>query len=119
MQIDFYYWGCMCPISDEIVQTLSRYKTKLDIRFHDITNNFDLAKSKNIFFPFLIIRNSYIITMGTVEKSVTVRPITKDNYAQASHCIGRRNCSGCSQKVKMYQNLSDEIIGFMNSLFIR
>lgn len=141
MQIDFYYWGSMCPISDEIVQTLSSYKTKLDIRLHDITNNSDLAKSKNIFFPFLTIVNSekryyepisetflqmlcsgimpketpYRITMGTAEKSVTVRPITKRNYSQASQCIGRRSCSGCSQKIKMYQNLSDEIIGFMNT----
>ena len=141
MQIDFYYWGSMCPISDEIVQTLSRYKTKLDIQLHDITNNPDLAKSKNIFFPFLTIVNNekryygpisetflqtlcsgtmpketpYKISMGTAKKSVTVRPITKDNYSQASQCTGRRNCSDCGQKVKMYQNLSDEIIGFMNT----
>lgn len=141
MQIDFYYWGSMCPISDEIVQTLSRYNTKFDIRFHDITNNFELAKNKNMFFPFLTIVNSekryygpisetflqtlsvgimpketpYQITMGTVEKSVMIQPITRNNYFLASQCTGRSNCSGCNTKIKMYQNVPDGIIGFMNA----
>lgn len=141
MQIDFYYWGSMCPISDEIIQTLSHYNSKFDIRFHDITNNPDLAKNKNIFFPFLTIVDSekryygpisetflqtlcsgimpketpYKITMGTVEKSVTVQPITKNNYFLASQCTSRNNCLGCNQKIKMYRNIPDGIIGFINT----
>ncbi|MBD5531324.1 MAG: hypothetical protein HDQ98_03850 [Lachnospiraceae bacterium] len=140
MQIDFYYWGGMCPISDEIIQMLSRWDNKFDIRLHDITNDFDLAKNKSMFFPFLTIVNHkeryygpvseaflqtlstgmlpketpYRITMGTVEKSEVIQPIHKDNYFLASQCTGRRNCSGCSSKVKMYQDFPDGIIGFMN-----
>lgn len=141
MQLDFYYWGSMCPISDEIIETISHYNDKLDIQFHDITNNPDLAKSKNIFFPFLTIVDNreryygpiselflqalcsgsipketpYRITMGTTEKSLIVQPITKDNYSLASQCTGRKDCLGCNMKTKMYQSIPDGIIGFMNT----
>lgn len=57
MQIDFYYWGSMCPVSDEIISKLSHYGDRFGIRLHDITNNFELAKSKSIFFPFLTVVN--------------------------------------------------------------
>lgn len=141
MQLDFYYWGSMCPISDEIIQTLSRYTSNINMCFHDITYNPDLAKDKKIFSPFLTIVDSkkryygpisetflqtlcsgimpeetpYKITMGTVKKSGTVQPITKNNYFLASQCTGRSNCAGCNQKVKMYHNIPDGIIGFMNT----
>ena len=141
MKIDFYHWGSMCPISDEIAQTLSRHNDRFDIQIHDITNNFELAKNQNIYFPFLTLVNGekrfygpisetffqtlcmgimpketpYRIAMGTVEKIANIQPITETNFYLASQCTGRNNCLGCRKKIQMYKNTSDEIIGFMNT----
>lgn len=141
MQIDFYYWGGMCPISAEIRSALSRYGDKFLIRFHDITNAPDLAKRKHIFFPFLTVVNGekryygpvsgpllqslsagilpeetpYKIAMGTDVKCGRLQPITARNYSIASRCTGRGFCSGCGEKMQMYQAMPDGIMGFMNT----
>lgn len=141
MQIDFYYWGNMCPLSEEIIRTLSSFNTQFDIRLHDITNDFATAKSNHIFFPFLTVVNSVkryyspisqpflqslckdifpqetpsTMTLGTLEKEVMIQPITQNNYFLASQCTARRRCPGCEKKLSYYQNLTDEIIGFMNT----
>ena len=140
-KIDFYYWGSMCPISNEIIKTLSVYNDIFDIGLHDITNDFTAAKELNIFFPFLTVVNNekryyapiteaflqsltkgimpietpYKITMGRIEKSVNIEPITKNNYTLASQCTGRSDCQGCDKKISMYQDIPDDVIGFMNT----
>lgn len=140
MKIDFYYWGSMCPVSNEIIQQLKKYHGVFDIHFHDFTNNDVLAKKEKIFFPFLTVIDDkkryyspisekfmqmllsgeipaevpYTPSLGDMERSVKIEPITKNNYNIASLCTGRKYCLGCEQKTKMYSAIPDEIIGFMN-----
>lgn len=140
MQIDFYHWGHICPISSEIITRLSNYKHVFDIQIHDITNDCDTAKKYLIFFPFLTVvnkckryygpisdtflkvlltgslpkENPYKIPLGKQIKCGEIQPITKSNYKFASHCTGRGECTGCFEKTEMYQGLPDGILGFMN-----
>lgn len=53
MKIDYYYWGCMCPIAHETIVLLNEYKDMFDIQYCDITHQAELSKQLNIFFPFL------------------------------------------------------------------
>lgn len=140
MKIDFYYWGSMCPISNEIIQRLKRYDTVFDIHFFDFTDSPALARKEKIFFPFLTVVNGerryyspisekfmhtllagempeetpYRPTLGTTEKNVEILPITETNYDLASRCTGRTPCPACEQKADMYSDLPGGIMGFMN-----
>lgn len=140
MKIDYYYWGCMCPIAHETITLLNEYKDMLDIQYHDITHQVELAQKRNIFFPFLMVVNEehryyepiskdlletlksgicaqekpYIISLGRKQRNHEVIPITKHNYAIASRCTGRTQCLGCKGKLQMYQDIPNGIIGFMH-----
>ncbi len=142
MQIDFYYWSNMCPISAEIINLLMKYKRHFTVNLHDITNDYETAKQRRIFFPFLTVVNKvnrfyspiseafinklimgqipkeqpYRPVLGKVEKSANILKITPDNYNLASNCTGRKNCTGCQSKVSMYQIISSPTIGYMNVL---
>ena len=39
MKIDFYYWNYMCPLNHEMIELLKKYQEKIEIYFHDITEN--------------------------------------------------------------------------------
>lgn len=140
MKLDFYYWGSMCPIANEILYLLNTYKSKIDVHVYDITNNTKLAKQENIFFPFLTVVNDeyrfyspisesflkallkgeipqelpYRISLGNIEKTANIEKITYKNYSLASQCTDRKNCLYCNEKVHMYSSLKNEVIGFMN-----
>lgn len=140
MKIDFYYWGSMCPISNEIIQLLDDYNTIFTINYHDISNDFMVAKQQNIFFPFLTVINdqnryyspitaSFLETLkmgimpieeayqrnqGTIEREADIVPITEHNIKLSTHCTGRMNCVGCYDKIQMYDGIKDGLIGFMN-----
>ena len=140
MKIDFYYWRNMCPISVEILDLIHRYKSKVNINTYEISNDLSTCKNKKILFPFLTVINDfnryyapidkkfmeevisgiipvekpYIPKLGTESVTKTIRPITKDNYNIASQCTSRINCVGCSNKIKMYNSINEDIYGFMN-----
>ncbi len=140
MQIDFYYWGDMCPISTEIINLLKNYMDIFTVNFYDITGDRQLAKEQNIFFPFLTVVNKinrfyspiseafinqllvgqipkeapYRPALGKVEKGTSIIEITANNYNLASDCTGRKNCAGCQSKISMYQTISSATIGYMN-----
>ncbi|MCM1243860.1 MAG: hypothetical protein NC314_13535, partial [Roseburia sp.] len=57
MKIDFYYWNYMCPLNYEMIELLKKYRAQLEIHFHDITNNKQLAKQLRIFYPTLAVIN--------------------------------------------------------------
>ena len=52
--------------------------------------------------------------LGTVEKSVNIQQIVKDNYKLACQCTGRKQCYKYECKPLMYSNMPDKVIGFMN-----
>lgn len=140
MKIDYYYWGSMCPVSAEMRCLLREYKDIISIQFHDITNDFETAKKCQMYFPFLTIVNDekryysplskeflemlitgvmrseepYVIPLGRTRKCVQIVPIKKGNYAKASFCTGGKHCTGCNEKIQMYLDIPDGIIGYMN-----
>lgn len=140
MKIDFYHWGSMCPISNEIIQLLKKFTDVFNIHFHDFTYDCTLAQKQKIFFPFLTVLDGkkryyspiseeflhlllsgevpvetpYKPTLGNTEKSVEIKPIVKSNYILASQCTARLHCLGCERKPQMYSAMTDGIMGFMN-----
>ena len=48
MKIDFYYWGSMCPIANEIINLLNEYEDVFDIQFYDFTDDPAIAKKEDI-----------------------------------------------------------------------
>ncbi len=140
MQIDFYYWGNMCPISTEIINLLKHYMDIFTVNFYDITGDRQLAKEQNMFFPFLTVvdrvnrfyspiseaflddliagqtpaEQPYRPALGKVKKSASIVEITANNYSLASDCTGRKNCAGCQSKISMYQQITSSTIGYMN-----
>lgn len=140
MKIDFYYWGSICPIANEIINLLNEYEDVFDIQFYDFTDDPAIAKKEKIFFPFLTVVNEkrryyspitqkfleslligkmpqeipYRPILGTVEKSVNIQQIVKDNYKLACQCTGRKQCYKYEFKPLMYSNIPDKVIGFMN-----
>ena len=53
MKIDFYYWNYMCPLNHEMIELLKKYQEKIEIYFHDITENKKLAIQLRIFFSYI------------------------------------------------------------------
>ena len=57
MKIDFYYYSIQCPLNETMMQLLDKYKDKLEIHFHDISQESALAKELGMFYPTLTILN--------------------------------------------------------------
>ncbi len=139
-EIDFYYWGNICPITSEIIELLNKYQDVFKIKLYDITYNFELSKSKSIFYPFLTVINKthrfyspisndflknlslgvipterpYRPILGKQEKSIKIIEINENNYSFASKCTAREKCKGGNCKIKMYNKINENIFGFMN-----
>lgn len=138
MKLDFYYWGSICPLSVEIIRLLKKYEKYLSIEYYDITDDFELAKKQNIYFPFLTVidecyryysplsesfmeqlkcgslpvEKPYRINQGEIEVEGYLLPITNHNYILAAQCTGRNDCMGCIDKCHMYP--LNDIFGYMN-----
>ncbi|MCM1040729.1 MAG: hypothetical protein NC434_15540 [Ruminococcus sp.] len=140
MKIDFYYWNYMCPLNYEMIELLKKYQTQLEIHFHDITNNKQLAKQLRIFYPTLAIINDtyrhyspitpqfldslcagvipedipYKPNLGEKEFIGKIIPITRKNYSIAGCCTGKNCLENCIRKMSspLYDQLP--ILGFMN-----
>lgn len=138
MKLDFYYWGSICPLSIGIIKLLKKYEKYLSIEYYDITDNFELAKNQNIYFPFLTVidecyryyspltetfmeqlkcgmlpvEKPYRINQGKIEVEGNLVPITKNNYILAAQCTGRKDRMGCLEKCNMYP--MNDIFGYMN-----
>ena len=57
MKIDFYYYSIQCPLNETMMQLLNKYKDKLEIHFHDISQESALVKELGMFYPTLTILN--------------------------------------------------------------
>ena len=38
MKIDFYYWGNICPITDEMIELFNKYNDNFFVELHDISD---------------------------------------------------------------------------------
>lgn len=57
MKIDFYYWSFQCPLNNSMIELLREYEDRLEISYHDISKDFQLAENMNMFFSTLTVVN--------------------------------------------------------------
>lgn len=140
MKLDFYYWSYQCPLNNAMLKLLQEYKDKLDIIYHDISQNFELAQEMNMFFPTLTVINDkhryfspvrrnfldslcrgqipkekpYKPTLGTIEKNVIIKPIKKDNFLIASKCTGQKSLENCKKKIEFLEEQNHLSYGYIN-----
>lgn len=43
MKVDFYYWSYQCPLNYLMIDLLREHEDKLEIKYHYISNDEDLA----------------------------------------------------------------------------
>ncbi|MEA4920107.1 MAG: hypothetical protein VB078_04220 [Clostridiaceae bacterium] len=139
MRLDFYYWSHMCPLNCEMISLLQEYGGKFDIRLHDISGDFELAKSLKMYYPTMTVEGgrryyspfgkkfldallvgdkpeekAYAPAIGRAEAVGRVVPITRDNYYLAGGCIGRSCSAGFGSKVSFLEGMGLKTFGFIN-----
>lgn len=140
MKLDFYYYSYQCPLNDDMVQLLNEYKDKLDICYHDIANDFRIAKEMKMFFPTLVvldnkkryyspIRRSFLeqVVIGEYpeekpylpslsRKAVTkyIEPINRNNVGIACDCCGNKTKSNWCKKAQFLMTNMAEPYGFIH-----
>ena len=138
--VDFYYWSAACPINIEILELLKEYNDQLDIRTYDVSEKPELAKRMGMFYPTLTVVNGiirryspygkeflnrvsegvvpeerpYLPKLGTEVFVGEVMAVTKENYGTAAGCTGRRDCKGCQEKIRFFEDKGLSVFGFVN-----
>lgn len=130
MKLDFYYFSYQCPLADNMIQLLEAYRDKIDISFHDISHDFELAQKMKLFYPTLTVLNGHkryysplckafleqaaagvypaekpflpALSRKTVTKNV--QPLTPENIALACDCCGNKTESGCMKKKRFFMS---------------
>lgn len=140
MKVDFYYWSYQCPLNYFMMKLLKEFENSLEIHYHDISNDPDMAREINMFFPTLTVVNDkyyfyspirrsfleklvkgeiptetpYIPVLGNKIKTVNIEPINKENISIASECIGQDPLKSYEKKQDFYNNIEGDIAGFIN-----
>jgi hypothetical protein len=141
MRIDFYYWGTQCPIIEETILLLKKFKGKVDWYLHDITDDQLIANQQKMFFPFLTVvdekhryrgpisekllnnflegklgeEKPYIIPLAKEIYEGNIIPLTMENIAMISHGCTMSQCKGaCRKKGKFLSSYCDGVFGFIN-----
>jgi len=140
MQLDFYYYSYQCPLNDDMVQLLNEYTDRLNISYHDISNDFRCAKELKMFFPTLIVldnkrryyspihkafleqaaageypeENPYLPQLS--EKAVTkcIEPLTASNVELACDCCEHKTKSNWCKKAQFLTSHMVEPYGFIH-----
>ena len=141
MKIDFYYYSIQCPLNETMVQLLNKYRDKLEIHFHDISQESALAKEMGMFYPTLTIlngqrryysplRSSFLeqaasgiypderpylpmLSSNTVTKQIV--PLTNENICLACDCCGFPTDTSCAEKERFLRSCGQEIYGFLHA----
>lgn len=140
MKLDFYYYSYQCPLNDNMLWLLDAYKDKLDIRYHDIANDFDSAKKWKIFFPTLTVlddqKRYYSPICKTFleraasgeypeekpflpvlsDKVITkhIEPLTVNNIELACSCCGNKTQGNCCKKARFLMTHMAAPYGFIH-----
>lgn len=140
MKIEFYYWDMQCPLNNEMLKLLEKYSKHFEISFHNIKNDFEIAKKQRIFFPTLTVVNGvnryfspisdkfldnllnnqypkekpYIISHGREKYVGDIIPLTEKNIKVAGTCTGRNCSKNCHKKYRFLESYSLDILGFIN-----
>lgn len=140
MRLDFYYFSYQCPLNESMIRLLEEYRDKIDIYFHDISRNFELAQKMNMFYPTLImldehkryyspLRKDFLeqaaVGIYPVEKpflpslsrkTVTkyLQPLVPENVTLACDCCGSKTEGNCLKKKQFLASCNQEIYGFIH-----
>lgn len=140
MKLDFYYWSFQCPLNNEMIKLLKEYEGQLDISYHDISKNPELAEEMNMFFPTLTVINNryryfspirkgfldslcsgeipiekpYKPQIGTKEKNILIKPIVKETFLIASQCTGKKCIENCDKKIEFLKSKDFVLYGYIN-----
>lgn len=140
MKLDFYYWASMCPLNVEMQNILMAHKDHIELALYDISENPQLAKSKQMYFPTMTVledssrfyspiqhafaervcngilpaEKPYRPKLGTQEYRGTIVPITHDNYHIACRCTGQRCLGSSASKAEFLRKHGISVFGFMN-----
>lgn len=140
MKLDFYYYSYQCPLNDDIMKLLEEYKDKIDICYHDVTNDFGLAKELKMFFPTLVVLDKkrryyspihrtflehvaageypeekpYLPPLSSKVVTKYVEPINGDNVGLACDCCGNRTESNRCKKAQFLKLNMVEPYGFIH-----
>lgn len=140
MKLDFYYWSYQCPLNNSMMKLLGEYEDKLQIAYHDVSEDFELAQEMHMFFPTLTVVNDthrffspikrsfldllcsgeipiekpYRPTLGIVEKENIIKPLTKEICSIACRCTGVNDLGSCNKKLQFYENQKLSVFGYIN-----
>jgi len=140
MKLDFYYYSYQCPLNDDMIRLLNEYRDKLDISYHDITNDYKTAKELKMYFPMLVVldnKERYYspIKRSFLEKAVAgvypresaympslsdrvvtkcIEPLNRNNIDLACKCCGNMTQSNCCKKAEFLQTHMAEPYGFIH-----
>ena len=141
MKIDFYYWKYQCPINNETIILLDKFKFNFEINCYDISTNPQIAIDKNIYFPFLTVFNDTIrwrspLDKGIIEKIANGEKVTETPYViklgekkflgeivelndsnihLVSNGCTMNNClASCSKKKQFLSSQCNNFYGYLN-----
>lgn len=141
MKIDFYYYSIQCPLNETMMQLLDKYKDKLEIHFHDISQESALAKELGMFYPTLTILNGqrryysplrssflkqaalgiypderpYLPKLSSNAVTKQVVPLTNENIRLACDCCGFPTDTSCAEKERFLRSCGQKIYGFLHT----
>lgn len=137
MRLDFYYFSYQCPLNGDMLRLLKKYHDRLDIRVHDITGDFALAKEQRMFFPTLTVLDGekryyaplresfleqaargeypterpYLPTLSDHVVTERVELLTQKNVSAACGCCGSPTAENCAEKMRFLTSCGQEIYG--------
>ncbi|MDD6796000.1 MAG: hypothetical protein PUE01_11430 [Clostridiaceae bacterium] len=143
MQIDFYYFGYSCPINLETIQLLNSLdSSKFEVSTINIDDNLEIARSLNIYSPFLTIFDKklrwhgpltskiindiynnkisedkpFILNQSKIKfKGEIIQLNTSNIYLIKDGCTMTDCKNSCIKKAKFMINKSDtKVLGFLN-----
>lgn len=141
MKIDFYFWGCQCPISYETIALLEEFQSDFEINYYDISINPKIASDNNIYFPFLTVidddirwhkpltrdvlikikkgervsETPYIISHGKEKFFGEIVELNDSNIYLVSKGCTLNNCLvGCSKKGEFLSKLCNNFYGYLH-----
>ena len=141
MKIDFYYYSIQCPLNETMMQLLNKYKDKLEIHFHDISQESALVKELGMFYPTLTILNGqrryysplrssfleqaasgiypdelpYLPKLSSNAVTKQIVPLTNENIRLACDCCGFPTDTSCAEKERFLRSCGQEIYGFLHT----
>ncbi|MEG1559922.1 MAG: hypothetical protein RRY79_03190 [Clostridia bacterium] len=140
MKLDFYYFSYQCPLNDTMIQLLEEYSDVIDVHFYDLTNDYQLSKKMEIFYPTLIVlnehkryysplskpfleqvadgkyptENPFCPTLSRVKKKEIIEQLNQDNIEFACDCCGKKTESNSCKKAMFLKRFNFESYGYIH-----